>query len=277
MEVNQNPINLNIARVKNNDFGETNGTVKLMCTDAEGHTHIVYSRNPVGNSTSMSPSIAAQVFFQRDVDLGGSNTLVATGGNPNKPLWFIFWKEGGVIDILNDINYAGSSLDMRGATNSGTNQISIHSAPIMYLNSVFEEIEFGTLNNKFKFGTDGGHAKGVIGTIIHEKYHKSCNMNWSLIGVTSSTETDGDGIPNAEEDIPGTLLYPGSNIFPKTDKNKSDTYSFSGKPNASGYATYADQEIRCRVIQYNAVTTAQWQTHYFSSKDWSAHSDNQNW
>ena len=94
-----------VNRVKNADFGDKYGCVVVSCKDNSGNgvTHITASRNTTASyDFLMNPAKGAKVFFPMNVTLTGLPTYPK--GIPNrsvaKPIWYIFWKEGNVVEAL---------------------------------------------------------------------------------------------------------------------------------------------------------------------------------
>ena len=290
-DLQQRPLSLDNARVKNADFGDKNGTVRVACVDGAGNMHVVYSRNPPAGSRAISPQQVAKVYFQRDLDLTGNDTeitSITTVANPKKPLWFIFWKEGNVVDLLHDAEYFNDNRQLYGLTfrnPSGIAIVNINSRSIRHVVQNFSIREIGS-RTSFTYGSAGNHAQSLIGCLIHENYHKSVldAPTWGAIkNFRPGIESDGDAIPDAEENVPGTEGYPGSAEFPRSKpaRGNADTYDLAGTVEAgnplSGLLDYGDQDLRCRLLQYKNTSTDAWRVHYNVNIDWSAISYNTNW
>ena len=144
---------------------------------------------------------------------------------------------------------------------------------------------------RFIFGSVGDHAKGLIGTLIHEEYHKEVD---EAEGFKSASyhggylaHGDTDKIPDVEEITPGSplppetglppLVYPADPSFPHSKAGKPDTYGVAETVGSETYNEIGDQELRCRILQYRITSTNSWQIHYIVSKDWSAVEKNSNW
>ncbi len=63
----------------NDDFGPSNGKVRVSCKDETGRTYTL-------DSTDMSPTRRASVFFPRDINVDGATPTAA-----KPPCWFVFW------------------------------------------------------------------------------------------------------------------------------------------------------------------------------------------
>jgi len=100
----------------------------------------------------------------------------------------------------------------------------------------------------------GKHLQCVAETICHEKYHKYCDDHYS-----GSTDTDGDGLPDAEENTPS------KGYFKVSDPTNPDTFNY----NYGG--GYEDQEVRCRLEEIHNCGAV------YPSKDWSADPENSQW
>jgi hypothetical protein len=281
------PISMDKARVKNDDLGYANGTVKVSCVDGVGVMHVVYSRNPSAGYSGMITQQAAKVYFKRDVDLAG-NSITAT--SLHKPLWFIFWQEGQVVSLLQNVLY-DNTIAGYGSTSTGRSPItSISSITINHdelKGDIDEKNITGLLTGKkFKFGSTGGHAQGLIGTLIHEKYHYATltTLGWR---DQVASHGDTDRIPDAEESVPGTLPEPNNGLFPHSPNaifprsyiSNPDTYNSVAILGTTVYTAYGDEEFRCRMLQYHVTSPAldYWKAYYIRQKDWSAVKENLNW
>lgn len=262
---------------KNDDFGDKYGTVRVSCKDnlGNGNIHVLYSRS-APSELSMNPQKAVKVYFPRDVDLQGIETVRPDGypRNTNEPLWFIFWKEGNVINnLLNNVKYI-SKEDRAGETVSG--QVYVTALGVNYYDYPTERhtaFEIGT-GLEFIYGGQGFHAQHLIGTIIHENYHKKVDDEWGGvldIGSTRAGHSDTDGIPDTEE------RNSNGGVFPISYFNFADSYDLATEFDWDDFKYFGDNELRCQIIDYNVTSTDDWKPYYFDKKDWSAHKKNPNW
>lgn len=192
----------------------------------------------------MFPSKKTKVFFPTDnVNVDGNS-----GTTAKPPCWFVFWKQGGAVANMSDVEYKptiqygqwdGSQLWL-GPLACGTN-----SGP---------ETLYDMNNNSFTMTGQGKHIQCVAESIAHERYHKYCTDNYS-----GGTHSDVDGLPDGEENTPS------QSYFKQSDPANYNTFSYS----YSG--TYQDQEVRCRLVEIYDCGS------YDPSKDWSADTENSQW
>lgn len=315
-DLQQNPISMDNSRVKNDDLGENKGTIKVSCMDALGNMHVMYSRNPPVGSVAMITPKAAKVYFERDNDLLGNTTVGNETGdadetgtppppiNVNKPLWFIFWKEGGVVGLLNDVKYRNDQANIAGRTTAAgvdNIQVWVYSITVRRKEGIIPDITevrdaVGVSPRRnFKYGSQGNHVRSLIGTITHENYHKAILLarGWSAGTYRDGgtfiivPRSDTDNITDNEEIVPGSIIRPGSTVLetasnsdlPRSDSRDKDTYNLVSNMKISAtYNEIADQELRCRIVQYKTVSNETlWRSHYVLDKDWSAVAENSNW
>ncbi len=77
----------------NSWFGDTYGNVTVSCDDGDGNEFSF-------DSTDMDPSTKASVFFDPDKNIKG-----LTPTQFHKPAWYVFWKEGNVVEGISDFGY----------------------------------------------------------------------------------------------------------------------------------------------------------------------------
>ncbi len=182
-----------------------------------------------------------EVFFPK---LGANNSGTGVNQGPN---WFYYWKTGNVCGATTGWEYAVSP-DF-GFYVPGENHVNlcdaaptVNTGPEHYENDLGDGIEIAGQGI-------GPHCASE--TIAHEELHKWIFETWApLIAADEADgETDGDdyddpdddGVPNIHED--GFLAL-------TTDTNDPDTYNMGGT-----YATYGDQEIRCRKTELDTGLT----------------------
>ena len=225
------------ARASNSWFGTAYGTVYVYCVDGAGNGYSFYS-------TSMSPSQKVQVYFD---PMTGVDGLAPSQQNP--PAWFVFWRQGNVVDGMSNFSY------MHDPDNYGE-----------YLNGVLYlcPAACGTNNgpqtltdmhgNPFTMTGTGQYLFCVSQTMSHESYHKYIYDNYSGL-----PQSDTDGITDAEE------VTPSQTYFPASDPLNCNTFGFSY---AGGYQ---DNEVRCRIKELHDCPSID------VNSDWSANSHNAKW
>lgn len=280
----------NNVRVSNSDFGDKYGCVKVFCKDnfGNGQWHTTVSRNtPTGADLVMNPPKSVKVYFPRDVDLAG-NPVYVLGASPgsgngtsnsNPPLWFIFWKEGNVVDLLNNVNYLNDNT-VYGQTIGSQVSITANAVDRADDNShfVLALTPAGLPStNSIHYGSTGNHACSLIGTLTHENYHRAINVSPSggPFNPRPGYESDGDGILDSEELMPPNSPPLGNPSFPISFVGNPDSYDLEHKVD-NVYKGYGDNELRCRILQKN-ITTNGWNAYYHIDKDWSAIIYNLNW
>ena len=282
------------VRVSNSDFGDKYGCVKVFCKDnfGNGAWHTTVSRyTPTGSDLVMNPPESAKVYFPRDVDLAGNPVYVVgsipgTGNgtsNLNPPLWFIFWKEGNVVDLLNNVNYLNDNT-VYGKTIGSQVLITASAVDRADDNSHFVLALTPSglpSTNSIYYGSTGNHACSLIGTLTHENYHRAINVSPS--GGDGNPrpgyESDGDGILDSEELTPPNSPPLGDPSFPISFVGNPDSYDLEHKVDKV-YKNYGDNELRCRILQKNITTNnsaSGWNAYYHIDKDWSAIIHNLNW
>jgi hypothetical protein len=255
------------VRVTNSDFGDKNGTVKVSCQDGSGNLHTIYTRNAPAGELSMNPLKAAKVYFPKDVDVKGKSTIPLMTNS--EPLWFIFWKEGNVVEGLRGVQYDptadfGYTLPRPFITS----QVYVGAIAAKQNDGSFSTINPITMLS-FNYTGNGKHQQCLIETIIHENYHKTIFDTNGWFPSFFNRHSDSDDIPDAEEEKPGTYSWPGSSLFlvARSDKTKDKTFNTPAGDD--------DQEIRGRLIELH--TQGRLEAVYHKDKDWSATTDNQNW
>jgi len=179
-----------------------------------------------------------KVFFNRD----GNNNPNLTGSVPN---WFYYWKEGNVCGIPLSATY-DSTADF-GYTQPGVNNILVLGPSAATTNTGPETFNSSTSYGSLTVTGTGDGIYCVAETVAHELHHLTIYNN-----LGSLSDSDGDGVANTLE---------GSSTGVNSNPNDSDTYKMS--LTYPGYATYGDNEIRCRKIELNHGINV------YSNKDWS--------
>jgi hypothetical protein len=234
-----------LANAKNSYFGETFGTVTVKCEDGEGNLYTF-------KSTDMIPSQKVKVFFNPDKTIDGY-----TPTNSNPPSWFVFWKEGNVVDGIDLFEY-DHTLDY-GAYHHPSN--TFYLGPLAGGQNSGPSILKDMSGNNFTHTGKGKHLQCLTETITHELYHKYV---WDTWGPTLSQHNDSDVLPDDEEKVPGRAEFPRSNPF------ADNTFGLTGDYANTGYA---DTEVRCRIIEL--ITGELKATH--PDKDWSMDPENPQW
>ncbi len=228
------------ARASNSWFGDVYGTVNVFCEDGEGNNHSMYS-------TDMTPSNKVKVFFDPDVNVDGG-----APSNANPPSWFVFWKDGVVIEGIGTTTY-----DHTGDFGAWSNAGGLQLGPLAPTTNSGPE----NLNNMsgvaFTMTGTGKHLDCVAETMVHELYHKYVFDTW-----TGQRDKDGDELPNGEEVVPHKAQ------FQVSDSTNHNTFNYAL------YATsgYADQEVRCRIEEIGPDVNKT-----FPDKDWSKDAENPKW
>ena len=165
-----------------------------------------------------------KVFFDKDDKTNKS-------GVPN---WFYYWKEGNVCGIPATAIY-DSTADF-GFTSPGVDSI-LRLGPLAATTNNGPET-FTALKTTYGSMTVTGTGSGincVAETVAHELYHLT--LYNSSLGLT---DTDRDEVSNASE---------AGGFGATTDPLDPDTFNMRGLyPN---YATYGDNEVRCRKKELN--------------------------
>lgn len=253
-------------------FGETFGIVTVSCKDPYGKTHIV-------NSLQSSTPQRVKVFFDPFLDINGGGEAGLSPINP--PCWFLFWQKEKAVDGLNFCSYrhskagaaAGTVIDIVGEYNPYNGLIALY-APAGKNNSNSIAMDTsGPLHLTHQVTkqviTVGGSANRIdflAEVIAHEMYHRYVHVNRHKAGAS----TDSDLLFDADETDPtanGDPAYrdgSGNSIFPKSDILLPDTYNLSTLcPEFAEYASYGDQEVRCRIVETKRPMTI------YRAKDWS--------
>jgi hypothetical protein len=238
-----------LARASNSWFGDTYGTVYVQCKDGDNNSLTL-------KSTSMSTPQKVKVFFPPDVNVDGT---VPTNDKP--PCWFVFWKDGRVIEGMGNCKF-DSSTDSLGSSDGQYEYlhpgVRLANRPKRIITNKVTSEKIELHKNKQE------HLVSVAGTIRHEKYHNYCRYWWGSFGTINSSHTDTDGLPDSNENKTN-VSYVGV-TFPQSDPNNSNSYD--GFP---AYGGYEDQEVRCRIVQTENPMTV------YPEKDWSACNENSQW
>ncbi|MEM9888867.1 MAG: hypothetical protein AAF849_23435 [Bacteroidota bacterium] len=243
-------------RTRNDWFGDVYGRVKVRFRSCDNMTYQFISDEFDSRSTRR-----AEVFFDPDVNVQGG---VPSTANP--PAWFIFWKDGNVVEDINICGYdhsrdygAWNAIEgMRlgplaptwcGPTRSSTN---------------FWQFPSVTVNHT----SNGNHLDCVSAVIAHELHHRDIFNEWRSSGFGDEDE---DGIPDLEEQAPGSMAL-GQINFGISETTITDSYNLSLIFD-DNYLGYEDEEIRCRQLELIETELKQ----IFPELDWSADSQNPKW
>lgn len=228
------------ARASNSWFGDVYGIVNVLCEDGDGNDHHLYSHN-------MTPSRKAKVFFNPDLNVNGGAPSTAS-----PPCWYIFWKDGGVVQdmALFGYNQDGSHANIYGYWNGS----GLYLCPLACKENSGPETLNDMNGNPFSMTGTGHHLDCVAETIIHEEYHKYVDDTWG-----SSPGSDSDGLPDGEENTPSQTYFPVSN----PNNYNTFNYTYDG--------TFQDQEVRCRIREIQAKPAT------YPANDWSMDSENPQW
>ncbi|MGB0929466.1 MAG: hypothetical protein ACPGVB_01730 [Chitinophagales bacterium] len=194
-------------RVHNNWFGGTYGLVEAYCLDAEDHFYHDFHR--------------VEVFFDPDLDVLGQATKNNPYGNEvtnlNEPCWFIFWKEGNVIEGIEDFEYNENATYIgaygwNDADSTGNLYLTPRSDDQMiYNHTLMWDITSITLTSNLR------HINLVAATIAHEIHHQDIQVTWNWNPNTTYVHSDFDKLPNAEETLPNILGFPSQTYFIHSD------------------------------------------------------------
>jgi hypothetical protein len=211
----------NLEGAENSDFGDTYGTLTVSCEDADGNEYTF-------NSTDMTPSRKVQVFFNPNVNIEG---LPPSTEKP--PCWFIFWKDGGVVEDM-DLDFIeydhsrdfGAWVESQGKLYLGPMAVDSNSGP---------EYLFNMDGVMFEMTGQGVHLQCVAETITHELYHKYVDE----VLKSTGEHHDSDELPDQNEQVPGEVY------FYRSDPYNNNTFSYALYASSG----YADQEVRCRILE----------------------------
>lgn len=289
------------AVTKVDGVNKPNGEVTLVCKDGRGHTRtrlLSEQRSGVGSI----------IFFNKDKDIRGLNPEHYKSDYPGTtdaakeerlvgllvslqpqfikntyfpPLWYLFWKEGGVVNQLKATKSDGNPLFvwMVEPAIYGKN---IRNDMIVLTDNTVQMNDGAGFTGSFMDNNGETFFRGGIGTGIqclaeimrHELYHREVRMLWGGIGAIRANHRDTDGLPDDEE----TINYR-EGRFPITSADSSDTYGIRNP-----YATfdYSDNELRCLVLERGSSigknvlgnpTPLGVVVEYYPFYDWSSNSD----
>ncbi len=235
----------------NADFGDIFGSVMVSCTDGDGNEYSV-------TSTNQNPPKKAKIFFDPDKNRQGEEP---TTNSP--PCWFVFWKDGLVVDQMNLCGYAQDS-QYYGYWDSKTGVVlcdlaATTNGPHEYLTDMS--------GNQFTINGTGKHLNCVAEVIAHEKLHSV----YPAIGqITYGINTDTDGLPDLIENNPEPMYW----YFKASNPYNADTFGYFYAPLTGPGVTYdfSDQEVRCRIEEISGTVPA-----VHPERDWSQDSENPNW
>lgn len=228
-----------LSKASNSWFGDRYGTVGVSCKDAEGNVHEILS-------TDMVPAQKVKVFFDPDKNVDGG-----VPSNAKPPCWFIFWKDGGVVEDINLCSYSHEP-GLFGYWSALTGMVlcplagDVNSGP---------ETLLDLSGNPFTMTGSGRHIDCVAETITHELNHRDIDDAWGGIGAVRAEHADTDGLPDSEENSPSESFYHVS--LP----NDPDSYNYNYAP--AGAYDYSDNEVRCRIIEIKKKKMT------YPLKDWS--------
>ncbi|MDR2641534.1 MAG: hypothetical protein LBC74_01945 [Planctomycetaceae bacterium] len=192
-----------------------------------------------------------KVFFPPDVNVDGT---VPTNDKP--PCWFVFWKDGGVIEGMGNFNFTNKKLN--GMYSSGQLYLGVTCLQKRSATQLTRKSRSGYPAITVTVTGSDEYIDAVAGTISHELYHK---FTYTHTGVDS----DGDMVTDTRE------VTPEKSYFPITFINDYDSFDLSN--NIPGYNKYTrgDQEFRCRLENIHNKQTID------KSKDWAADYRNPFW
>jgi hypothetical protein len=232
-----------LPRAANRWFGKRYGTVDVYCKDEEGNPHHFYS-------TSMNPSMKAEVFFPPDIGSVNPSAAVSTA---NPPCWFKFWKDGRVVDGIRAFRY------------DHTAHWGLHDAGKLYLgrycrgegNSIITITLLDGVTTRTLHTVTKKHLDQVAGMVVHELQHKYIYDHFGR-----GRHSDRDGINDREENRPSSYL---NCSYPPSNPRNANSFGFSS------YGGYEDNEVRSRIVETDEPATT------YPDRDWSATTDNPKW
>jgi hypothetical protein len=230
-----------LARAGNSWFGDRYGTVTVECEDGEGNDYDLESDEMEGNPHK------AKVFFDPDKNVNGG-----TPTNAFPACWYVFWKDGGVVDELDEFEFSVDHPNYYGSFTPSTGILRVYHPLACGSNSgpeTYTKLDLSTV----QMTGSGKHLNCLAETMQHEMYHKYVHDEWN-----GDTDPDSDGLPTDEEATPEAAIFPTSD--PLVYQSLTWTGSYGG-----------DQETRCRIMELNLTLS----TH--PDKDWSADSENGQW
>jgi hypothetical protein len=239
-----------LARASNSWFGDTYGSVKVTCNDGDN------------NTKTFKGSKWIKVFFPPDVNVDGT-----TPTNNKPPCWFVFWKNGNVIDGISDFMFDARDSNIAAYYSLRSDKLYLCRGAFDYKRQQFN-LSYPSGSGSFVVGSNEEYIEGVAALIPHEKYHKYCKTTWSIPGSAAirAKHADTDALPDAEENKPSKIY------FKTSSPNNPDTFSISSLSlNFGTYRRYGDQEVRCRLEEIHNKPTID------KDKDWAADSRNPKW
>ena len=226
--------------------------------------HVEYTGLPAHNSDFGKKKVKIR-FNDKDIEeteievfFDKSATNHPGTGSGTVPNWFYYWQDGDVCGIEDDYIY--DSTASFGYTLPGTDDI-VRLGPDAPTSNTGPET-YNSGNPTYGSITVTGQGDGiqcVAETIQHELHHLTiydtfhdriavAHANGGANNGDPDDDPDGDEIPNGDEPT-----YNGI----KSDPSDPDTFNMGGT-----YASYGDQEVRCRDIELH-LTIA-----YHKDKDW---------
>jgi hypothetical protein len=228
-----------LARASNSWFGDTYGSVKVTCKDGDN------------NMKTFTGSKWIKVFFPPDVNVDG-----AAPTNDKPPCWFVFWKDGCVVNGMAQFNFTNEMV--MGKYSNGQLYLGKPCLNKRYATQLTRKSRTGYPTCTVTVTGNDEYIDAVAGTISHELYHKFTYTH-------TGTDSDGDMVTDSRE------VTPEKSYFPITFTNDYDSFDLSN--NIFGYSGYTrgDQEFRCRLENIHNKQIID------KSKDWAADNRNPLW
>jgi hypothetical protein len=233
-----------LSGAENSDFGDAYGTITVSCEDEEGNEYSF-------SSTDLNPSQKVKVFFDPDKNIEGNDP-----STDKPPCWFIFWKDGKVVEGMDMDNCVYRNNIVYGAWNAEEQLLKL--GPLACDKGDGPETLLDRSGNVFSMTGSGKHLSCVAETIRHELYHKAVSDSMANV----MPQSDSDELPDPEE------ISPNRSIFKSSDPDTSNTFHY----NSDTYRSYADQEVRCRIIEISPGVKKT-----FPDLDWSKDIENPKW
>ncbi|HOY32567.1 MAG TPA: hypothetical protein PKW80_11870 [Bacteroidales bacterium] len=234
-----------LSSASNSDFGDAYGTIRVSCQDGEGNSHTF-------SSTDMTPANKVKIFFDPDLNVNGGAPSTA-----NPPCWFVFWKDGEVVEDMDICTY-DQTLDYGAWSPTDGLQLGPLACDVNGPTETLNDMS----GNAFNMTGTGKHLKCVAESMTHELHHRDCYNAWGNFGTIGPNHDDTDGLPNGEEAAPSRTYF---HVSDSTNHNTFNYALYAG-------TGYADQEVRCRIIEISPGVKAT-----FPSKDWSKDPENPKW
>jgi hypothetical protein len=175
-----------------------------------------------------------EVFFDK---MATNHPEEGAGVDPN---WFYYWKTGEVCSIPLDAEYDGAGAGLFGYVMPGQDTILRLGSLAAGTNSGPETFTAPAPYETVTVTGDGKGIKCCVETVTHELHHLTLYNQ-----LQGATDTDGDGIADSAE----------------TDSNPNNPDTFNMAAYAPDYATYGDNEIKCRKMELTPLK-------YYPKLDW---------